>query len=603
MKIVLVSSITGQNIDSCIKNAIEERNHENIVLQNGGNRGVYSLEDYVTDTYEGHSSLMSILKEPKGKIKSIASKAISGIIDDIHRRYSNTNGENIAFITLHTVFYHGNTQSFISPYTPSKIRKEVGDRNINISSVISIHDDIYDIHSRLLGRRQLFDVTYERSEIKGGDFYPRAPLKDILQQRLLLDWRDRELKASQSLASELSVTHYLCHQKGYLDTFWGIATSDKEPVYYSHPISQPRRDWTQTEEANKCRNPDPERGYKFEQDCQSVADELVESADIPLIDPASIDEFRIDESSTLEFIRSGEYDKHIFPALTRRWTTSNRNDLLEPGASELESQAPYIEVEAFETLNEEFWITDDSGNVISNDDDQKTLQASQKLNGAISTLRDEIKRQIKVRDYYLTDQCPLIVVFRPFTIPLSFESTGGVKDEVKEVIQKHKHDYDLHTPSIIVIHPWEDERKRREKAFKSFWNENGAANEYIKDSEDLKDESLKKSILDICLEEGYDPDTEHARSEIESMLDNRGVQLSAPNSSSSMSSDSYQQGESVWKNFLDDIVGKNSEIFVNGIEALIIGADHCDSEDIAFVDTKEWNIELYDEIREAVGIS
>jgi len=608
MDIVLVSSITGQNISECIDHTVTQKGTESYVIGPEDSHS-YCLEDYLIDAHPSANSISQVLDRPSDIIQSFVSESVSSLVDDILYKGGQVDDSNcIAFITAHTVLFHGHTRSFISPYLATYFENALSGKQAVITSVISVHDDIYDIHSRLLGYRQLFDITYERDDIsiKNGEnddtVYPRDPAKDIYQQRLLADWRDRELSAAQQLAKNLSVPHFLCHQKGYLDTFWKIATSEVPPVYYSHPISQPRRDWTETPAENKVEDPEPDRGYEFEESCQELADDLIERTGIPLIDPTGIDELRIDTAGTNRSLEQSEYNSHIFPCLSKRWTLSNRNELFDPNASGLDGQEPYIQVDCFEDHDGKFVLINGNEPIAEQDDDRLIEKAADRINGSIDLLEDEIDRQITVRDYKLTYQCPLLVVFRPFTVPLSFRATGGVEDEVKAMFKKLKHDLYTCSPSLIVVHPWEDEEKRRKKAFGEFWSTEGAADAFVS-RDDLENDDLRDDLLEICIDEGYRPDIDSARRRIEDTLTNYGVRIDVSRSSSSMSGIGFQQGEDAWSVFLDYFVGKSSEIFINNIQAMSADAPHCNPDDIIFMDEEGWSIELHNTIENALTSS
>ena len=606
MDVVFVCSITGQNIRQCIQHACQQRAPSGAVLTNSENGKPFCLEDYLQEAANlGHDSLSTVLAKPETELLEIADDAVHDLATTLHHKSeSDSRKYNVAFVTLHPVLYHGETKSFISPYRASSFSDSFEDKNINISSFISIHDDIFDIHKRLTGYRKLFDISLTRDPKKFQDIeiYPRNPEKDITQQRLLLDWRDRELSTSRILASELQRSHYLFHQKGYLDTFWDIAVEGRPAVYYSHPISQPRRDWTRTSDPEKCKEPDPKRGDAFEENCQSFANELVETTNIPLIDPAHIDELRIDEESVSDF----EPDEHnavllppnavLLPPLSKRWTVGESALLLDPDASSTDRQTPFIKTPEFNKRDQTFRLLSTNENNIEEYVETIDSSRSHHIRGSISILEDEISRQIKVRDYILTYQSRMTIVFRPYVLPDSHKATGGVSDEVEAISRKKELGIPMCSPAAIILHPLSDEKRRRANAFDAFWN--GGAEEYLGE-EYTSDESLEGSILRVVKEADYSPDTEKAREDIEKIFKTNRVTLKGTQDDSSLSGTDHKIAESRLDSFFEDLFIK-SHVFEPDILKIVKEQENFDESDMMLIEDDSWNVEVHDAIQNAM---
>jgi hypothetical protein len=631
MDIVLIGTVTGQNIDKCIGHVRENINPDKSVLWGPNSDNTYCLENYLVQSFDEmfgikRQKLSKVLSQPEREIATAASYAIDNLLSDLKEVETVSRNEyDLTFVTLHPVLYHGETRSFISPYQSEPFKDITQDDHISIGRYISVHDDVFDIHENLIGQGKLFDVKYyrdfkeiENEESNGSKetytFYPRKPIKDISEQRLVLDWRDRELARSRTLASELNVPHFLLHQKTYLQTFWQIATGSGPSVYYSHPISQPRRDWTNTREPGKCRDPQPGRGNQFEERCQNLADELVAKTRVPLVDPTGIDEYRVDMDGVVDVLSGGDSSSHIFPTLTKRWTLSDRNPLFDPQANEIGRQTPTISTDKFSTRKGDFAIEGlhghtrdscDEGGECEIDDDtsdrlRRTTLMAERLKGSMEAIKEEAYRQIKVRDYVLTYQSQLLVVYRPFSIPRSFKPTGGVLDEVEAVFNKHMYEYDTCDPSVIILHPWDpDERERRRKAFDAFWSENELAGRYIPDY--IENDNLKSDILEVCLEHGYEHNNGDVESEVDTILDNYHVSAEPIDRDSSMGGLEHGRREKSRGAFLDCLLGNEnhddddfvkSEVFLNTIDSKVEASNQVDSSYVRYIDDGTWSREL-----------
>jgi hypothetical protein len=91
------------------------------------------------------------------------------------------------------------------------------------------------------------------------------------------------------------------------------------------------------------------------------------------------------------------------------------------------------------------------------------------LKSAAAMVEQEMLRQINVRDHALAEQAELVVAFRPFSRPDSPEPAGGVEEEVEVLIRKTTLGTPRCHPGIVVIHPAEDEQRRRANEFADAW--------------------------------------------------------------------------------------------------------------------------------------
>jgi hypothetical protein len=315
--------------------------------------------------------------------------------------------------------------------------------------------------------------------VAGGNRYRREPLRDISEQLLLLQWRSRELSEAKALAAGSGARHFLFHRNGHAPSLWKVINGSPS-VYFSHPISQVRRDLLLKRDPGKCNVPDQSRGRKLRSDCDKAA--AAAKRAVPLVEPTAIDELRIDFKelcdSTEERLRDA-----ILPPVTERWPLGDGPHL---GGRPDVDNGPWLRVE--------------SGAL-------ERLEASNgelaRYESAVEVLADEIRRQINTRDHTLAEQCDAVLVFRPFSLPDSPAPTGGVEKEMEMVQRRILLEQIRLEPALIVVHPFRDERKRRQLEFDIEWPK--LVTKWLADNRSGVDDfaSATKKIL---VEAPYTPD-------------------------------------------------------------------------------------------------
>jgi hypothetical protein len=364
-------------------------------------------------------------------------------------------GITTIFLTFHPVFYHQQNAEYVAPYDPMRLAAILKDLSVELRWIVSLHDDLYSIHRRLLGKERLFDPGTTRTErrLADGTKEPRQreALTDLLEQRVILDWRDRELGSARALSLSLGCRHFLLHRLARVSTFWDVVVSEKPAVYFSHPISQPRRDITGAVDPERCPTPDPIRGQAFINECQDFADRIASS--VPLVEPTSIDELRI-ATARLGKLSEKDLMHAILPPLTKRWPIGEGERLGNKHEAEYADELTPVGGEVFDEL-------------VPKEDSLKPLEGSVKMIAA------EVRRQINVRDHILAQQAGVTVVFRPFSNPFHADASGGVEKEVITVIENAKLGNNDRRV-VLIFHPSQDERRRREIVFDTTWEERSA---------------------------------------------------------------------------------------------------------------------------------
>ncbi len=458
MKIILISSISGNDVKqfaSHLKNYSESK----------GTRCTrpFCVEEYLVEAANEVLKYAPALCPPTGfSLNTVLNLPIEELRKTCDKAFAKTiiaaaqEDKGLAIITFHPVLYHQRTREFVLPYTGEKLNESLRGKKkkYSISRIVSIHDDIYDTYRRLRSEGRLFDPMITREPISDSAPPERArkPLQDIQDLLFILNWRDREFTVARSLSVPLGTSHFLFHRKGRLDTLWNVAAKNKKHLYFSHPISQPRRDLTGKVHTGKSKSliADPERGSNLQKSCIEAAETL--GPFVPIVEPTAIDELRIDYDKLKQIVESS-LENYFLPPLTNRWPI---------GAGERSETHSLSELEE-----------DGLCKVVHHSSELRWKIESTPLDtfeSAIRILDAEIRRQITVRDYALAEQADLVVAFRPFSLPNSPEPTGGVKREIAAMENKDRAGKRTCKPSIIIINPPEDEQRRILNEFDAFWS-------------------------------------------------------------------------------------------------------------------------------------
>lgn len=447
-ELILLSSISGLDIIGCAQRLCDYEQPtkpsgpikvENILIEEASK----SVEGTDARPSEGYQ-MVDVLSLPLSELSSLCDRSWTRMLEQVVTRPDQSS--RFAIGTFHPVLYHQVTSEFAEPYLAGKIQSITNEYRskdkAHVKWIVSIHDDIYDIYRKLMQPGKLFDPRRRES---------RNPIDDIADLRMILDWRDRELAAARAMAVSLDAKHLLFHRKGRLNSLGQILFENKPCIYYSHPISQPRRDIANKVVKGKCEKPDPRRGQELIQAIQSFADHLALFAAI--VEPTAIDEARLD-TGNLGGLMEADLAGAIAPPLTNRWPIGEGMRLGgDPSMLNSENTTRLLPLsdEALEALQSV----------------QITNAGLAGLKSSIDLLLKEIMRQINVRDRVLAAQANLIVVFRPFSNPDSAEPTGGVAAEI--ATSTNNRAARRCRPHQIIVHPYKDELQRRGNEFDRIW--------------------------------------------------------------------------------------------------------------------------------------
>lgn len=570
-EIILLSSTSGLDIDDCARRLCSanppSQSYGPVKLEKFHLGELNSIIEQTKITTHKNSTIIDALGSSFSELVTLSNNSWIKMLDEVQNRPDKKIQFSVA--TFHPVIYHPLTREFVEPYLAGKIANltnEYKEKNgTSIKFIVSIHDDIYDVYRRLMRPGRLFDPHRRKG---------RQPLDDISDLRLLLDWRDRELSAARALASSIGAKHLLFHRKGRLKALGQIVFKNKPCVYFSHPIGQPRRDITNRKDKLKCKTPDPLRGQQLIDSIQSFANHLALFA--PIIEPTAIDELRLN-TKRLAHLTEHDIRQAILPPLMRRWPIGEAERL---GGDNIDLNSEN-EIELLPVCKESVDAFHDN----TKDKSLKWLRSSVEL------LKQEILRQIGVRDRMLVSQADIVVVFRPYSLPDSPEPTGGVDAEIEAAkfkqCQKHR------KTCLIVIHPQKDELRRRGNVFDKIWESE------ITKFYDKSNAALNK-FKELCRRLIVGPHSPLNSSELHSKLSDifQNSAFSAPPMvrETAMPSGSLRQDQTARQGFIAALSGGK-----NLLKSTLALAAEENPESVTLIDASEFTKELIDIVSKALG--
>lgn len=463
---------------------------------------VICVEDFISDALETLISkndwevakppsgfgLKDILRKlPFDEVVQICQEALRIAFENLKKKFnSDLPSGGYAIVTLHPVLFTHRTREFVEPYNASLLTNLASEFQIQIKRIISIHDDIYDIYRRLMDSGDLFHPRITRDHDLQKRYF-REPERDLAELMLVLSWRDRELANSRSLAVHANIPHLLFHRKGRIDCLSKHIFDDQKIIYFSHPISQPRRDILKKPVEGKCSDPIPSRGRELIGKIKLFADRLSEISSI--IEPTAIDEYRVDVNG-FDQLNKSSLNEMILPTVTERWPIGGGNRL--GGGADEHTMERNGRLLVKEEVFKDFHF------------DDSTVENIKSLKPLCNLLNNEIKRQIGVRDYVLSEQADIVLAYRPFSLPDSADPTGGVEKEMIAIQRIMQIRGLIHKPSLIIMHPTEDEVRRRENAFLKFWIKQ--IHNWLEKPSSKEAKKLQEDIIDLLIKWDWHPE-------------------------------------------------------------------------------------------------
>lgn len=332
------------------------------------------FEDIIKENYSKKSNtqnprsiwLGKFLQQPPDIVQKEWREALNTIIQNFEKE-----GIEKCVIALHAVFYNYRTNEYICPVSEQILK------NIKPEVIITLIDDIFDIHDRLKESGHIFCPSNGGSDTDD----PNGLLYELIR---ILDWRANEIMVSRHLAMELGIKHYLVAIKHEHKLLKNLIVENKETVYISHPITQVRN-LQQLSKVKKANSIITEI-HQFE---------MHASENFAAFLPTTIDEYR--------FKKEVKKNKQVYTTtLLDRWDKEKYNNKYES---------------MFEkNLKENVLLW------------RKRKNPKCNLDKLLWIIAKMIEKQINVRDHFLVEQCNSLLVYRPCYEGIASE---GVIEEIE----------------------------------------------------------------------------------------------------------------------------------------------------------------------------
>jgi len=356
-------------------------------------------------------------------------------------------GKPFKLLTGHLVYYGGRRDEFYSVVTaePFLHRDSVGK-----SAVLLLIDDVYDMYLRLTEDKQLYahadrlphhlarmrreeNLSAARGFSKDLESYFCTEWELGVMTHLLA-WRHLEALTAENLALQLGAKFLTLSVKHPVSAAsqW-LANPNAISVYFSHPISRPRKEWRKKK-----------RWHPVVREFSNLVCWL-DGAKLVCVMPTAIDEYRIARPG-------GRVKKRALrrlPALDERWPVS-----FSPSSLLYEKPLRASDMSHANLLNAKIW----------DPHERKLKEWKGRASSAIGSrehsillraLERQIQFQISSRDHLLVSHSDCLLVFRPFF--QDGEWSGGVQAEIDHWVLLAKTDP---KKKAVFVHFEEDVRDR-----------------------------------------------------------------------------------------------------------------------------------------------
>ncbi len=377
------------------------------------------------------SSLRYLMLHPPRYLDRIWRDALVLSLDDVRWELSREESPH-CLLRMHATYYNTESRRFVTSVDLPYLDRTLEERGFEPQQVVTLIDDIWNVFVRLSRRNQLWHRTDQDSSL--------TDTWEIIHKLLvILEWRSLEIGSAESIASQLGVPHVILAVKHPISVAYDIVFRDsvdptisvpkKDIVYLSHPITEPRR--------LLQRGGDREYELWTDQISQLIA-AVSESRKLIPIFPTSIDELRLPSSQVgfhgvLESLL--EELNLVFRKLNSMdsWTDQSTNSLSEAFANLRLRHSELTELNAKHGFSPRWPSPIRTRDTLFEGDDelealeQRLAIRQLELQPALSTLEDQIRRQVNSRDRKLVEQSDLLVLWRPY---FNGNFSSGVQTEL-----------------------------------------------------------------------------------------------------------------------------------------------------------------------------
>jgi hypothetical protein len=379
-KRIIFTGQSGLNTKQCLRDFIQFISDHSTLVNHSGNPPLFiDFEEQMVKIEEERRQIeisterffSEVLTLPAPRFNAVWKEAMKRVI--VISEEAKKNQQDI-YLKMHASFYNPETREYSCPVSIDEFR------NFNPNKIVTLIDDIYDIHLRLREPEQIFGASGLEQE---------SPLEEVFHLFRILDWRSKEISLARHLAKEASqAEHYVFATKHSYLTLYNLIHKNFLKVYISHPITEVRR------LQNTGKLDDARRIIKSIEDLETIsADKFVSFL------PTTIDELRI-------LSRESDGKKIFLPRLMERWNESR-----------FEDDSRIFFKKSSSLSKSQFWnalVTDESSSIESS--------------VTLDVLARQILHQITTRDYKLVEQSAALLVYRPC---FNGNSSEGVRREIE----------------------------------------------------------------------------------------------------------------------------------------------------------------------------
>lgn len=444
MKVVFVSSQPGAGLKKAASTIQEHAAAEGSSVQ------VFNLDDILVGQLvrsfptDDPIARQEWYRLPEPCLVEAAAKAVRALAIEIEA--ARTNGVDVAVVFMHCVYANPETRTYSAPFDLSPLKDALGE---SAPAFITLQKDVYEVRQALWGK---YFVREARDW--------RNPVRDYEDLYEVLDWRGKELVAAKQAAITTGSRFFLMHANTPVEVFWRVAVKGEPTVYLSHSISEVRRNWTRSAD-EKTPYPEKSAGTSFSKEVNKFGAGLRRR--FAVLEPTWVDELRLipipKEAVALDSLK-----EHLLPALSQRWPLYDADRLENSPSMEDEDQKMYRVPPQTLAVN----VRNDPTGVGATKQAKAGFESMMAdLVYAQAKLFKDINRQITVRDFQLTDQSEVVVVFRPYNNPHAPRVSRGVVQEYKAKQRMAEHCPEKRS-KIILVHPKTDELQRRALVFDGF---------------------------------------------------------------------------------------------------------------------------------------
>lgn len=321
--------------------------------------------------------------------------------------------KDLNLLICHPLYYKSSTREFFSVFDTGFIKKMADEKKMEISHVILINDDIYDIYKRLTEPTKLYGkeafVTFLENYSENLKI-PHTAMQNNKQAYLswiqhslnsLISWKDHEILLAQNFANQLNCRFLYWAIKQDPDILKSWLKTNGRIFYISHPITEPRT----FHQKNKKWPP-------LVNIINNMQSEFAKKK-LFTVTPTSIDELRFERK-----------DQNYTGKLTKRWPVTSKVKRSFKNSNLVANKVDHDDI--LFPLDLKFKVDDFT---VLKKKYAKIDNIRKELNSVFTSLEMSVVGSLANRDHSLVMHTDGIIVFEPWSKDKN-EVHGGVGKEL-----------------------------------------------------------------------------------------------------------------------------------------------------------------------------